>query len=163
MFAEVLNKTTKREALMVTIQEITYEQCLTLWQLLWVDRVSPIEPTSAMKLPRFATTREYSDLIGEPTFLGAFWDDQLVGVNSLHSVGEHQMRSRGLYVLPEFRSKGIATKLLKETIARNPLDKILWSYPKDKALPTYVRAGFRVITDRIYDATEDKWNYYVKA
>jgi GNAT superfamily N-acetyltransferase len=148
---------------MVTIQEITYDQCLTLWQLLWETRVSPIEPTSAMKLPTFATTREYTSIIGEPIFLGAFLDDKLVGVNSIHLVDAHQMRSRGLYVLPEYRSKGIATKLLKASIARRPADKILWSYPKEEALPTYVRAGFRCITDRIYDATEGKWNFYVKA
>lgn len=148
---------------MVTIQEITYGQCLTLWNLLWTTRVSPIEPTSAMKLPKFASTREYTNIIGDPIFLGAFMDEQLVGVNSIHLVDEHQMRSRGLFVLPEFRSKGIATKLLKASIARRPADKVLWSYPKEEALPTYVRAGFRCITDRIYDPIEDKWNFYVKA
>lgn len=147
---------------MVTIQEITYEQCLTLWNQLWANRVSPIEPTSAMTFSH-TSQRSYTTNVGTPTFLGAFVNEQLVGVNSIHDVDENQQRSRGLFVLPEFRSNGIATKLLKATIACRKPGRCLWSYPKDSALPTYVRAGFRVITDRIYDPVEDKWNYYVKA
>lgn len=146
---------------MVTIQEITYEQCLVLWNQLWATRVSPIEPTSAMKFS-YTSQRLYTDKVGTPTFLGAFVDDMLVGVNSIHDVDETQQRSRGLFVLPEYRGKGIAIKLLKETISRRKPDRCLWSYPKEEALPSYVRAGFRVITDRIFDATENKWNYYVK-
>lgn len=140
------------------IKEITFQECLPLWQLLWADRVSPIEPTSAMVIPLDVSVREYSTMIGKPTFLGYFENNILVGVNSHHPI-QNFSRSRGLYVLGSHRGKGIAVKLLKETIAR--CHNLVWSYPKDAALSVYLRAGFHAISGPIVDTVDNKTNYYV--
>lgn len=142
------------------IREITYEECLPLWQLLWAGRVSPIEPTSAMVIPFDANEREFSQNIGTPTFLGYFDGDVLVGVNSFHKI-ENFYRSRGLYVLGSHRKRGIGEALLRETIARTPAP--VWSYPKMEALPVYLKAGFMEISNPVYDEVEDKTNMYVCA
>jgi GNAT superfamily N-acetyltransferase len=144
------------------IQEITFEECLKLWHLLWLTRVSPIEPTSAMTLPNHITLeRQYSNDVGNPTFLGYHQDGKLVGVNSFHRVSD-SMRSRGLFVLDSCRGKGIAHQLLGETIRRAGEHFYVWSYPKKEALSVYLKAGFKLVTDGIYDPIEQKWNYYVK-
>lgn len=144
----------------LSIRSIDYQECLPLWQQLWATRVSAIKPTSSMLLPADTTVRSYTDVIGEPTFLGVFDGSYLVGVNSFHDVGEQQ-RSRGLFVLPEYRGHGIGLWLLKSTLSHHDSDKIMFSYPRDSALTTYLNAGFRVVGDKIYDYLEHKFNYYV--
>ena len=142
------------------IREITYEECLPLWQLLWAGRVSPIEPTSAMVIPFDPLKREYTTKIGTPVFLGYFDNDILVGVNSYHKIGNFY-RSRGLYVLGSHRKQGIGEALLRETKSRaaGPV----WSYPKMEALSVYLKAGFVEISNPIYDEVEGKTNVYVFA
>jgi GNAT superfamily N-acetyltransferase len=140
------------------IREITYEECLPLWQLLWASRVSPIEPTSAMAFPWDVKVREYTKNIGTPTFLGYFDGDLLVGVNSFHQV-DNMYRSRGLYVLGSHRKKGIGEALLRATIQRAP--KHVWSYPKMEALSVYQKAGFNLVGEPVYDEVEGKTNQYV--
>jgi len=140
------------------IREITYEECLPLWQLLWAGRVSPIEPTSAMAFPHDVNVREYTNDIGTPTFLGYFDGAILVGVNSYHKV-DNFYRSRGLYVLGSHRKQGIGEALLRATIERN--NRPVWSYPKMEALSVYLKAGFTETGDPVYDAVESKTNQYV--
>ena len=140
------------------IKQITYEECLVLWKMLWVERVSPIEPTSAMLFNPKSEERIYSNKIGNPIFLGAYEDDILVGVNSLHEI-ENTTRSRGLYVLGEHRGKGIANRLLLETIYRSK--NMIWSYPKLEALHVYTHAGFNISSAKIFDPIENKSNFYV--
>jgi GNAT superfamily N-acetyltransferase len=145
---------------MLHLHEISYDKCLPLWEQLWNARVSPIEPTSAMILPEDRTIRAYSNEIGPPTFLGVFDGSYLIGVNSYHDVGEQQ-RSRGLFVLPEYRGQGVGLWLLKETLSRRDPNKLMFSFPKEQALTTYTRAGFKVTSERMFDFHENKANYYV--
>lgn len=140
------------------IREITYQECLPLWQLLWAGRVSPIEPTSAMAIPFDPQEREYSDDIGTPIFLGYFDGEDLVGVNSYHRVNNFY-RSRGLYVKGSHRRQGIAQKLLAETIERCPTG--VWSYPKVEAVSVYLAVGFMEISLPVFDPVENKTNQYV--
>jgi GNAT superfamily N-acetyltransferase len=145
------------------IKEITYQECLTLWNLLWADRVSPIEPCSAMDLPPNlpwdCVERPHTTNYGQPTFLGAFRDGELVGVNSLHHVNG-RIRSRGLYVLGSHRGHGIAKDLLLETITRADGLEV-WSFPKKEALMVYIRAGFFQVSPMMWDHKENKNNCYV--
>jgi GNAT superfamily N-acetyltransferase len=103
--------------------------------------------------------RCYLDDVDDATFLGIYEGKQLVAVNSFHRVGGTS-RSRGLYVEPEFRNRGYAYHLLRETW-RQCVVKPLWSYPNATALPVYLKAGFRVVSESIYDPIEKKTNYYV--
>lgn len=144
----------------LNIKPIQFEECLQLWNVLWANRVSPIEPTSAMMLTD-KPTRKYSMDIGEPTFLGAFVGNELVGVNSMHYI-DGTTRSRGLYVKPEYRGNGTGVELLKRTVDLSA-DLPCWSYPKKEALNTYLRAGFKQVSDFFWDETEKKWNCYVSS
>jgi GNAT superfamily N-acetyltransferase len=150
------------------ISDISYEECLTLWNRLWSERKSPIESRSHMVIRSQEdiiaenSTYAYSNDVGDPTFLGYFLDGRLVGVNSYHCV-DTTTRSRGLYVLDSYRGKGIAHQLLGEVIRRAAIDSIVWSFPKDTALSVYLRAGFELNSQACYDALEQKTNYYVKA
>lgn len=144
----------------MNIQQISYDECIVLWQLLWADRVSPIEPTSAMMLPNNDCHRLYSNEVGTPTFLGAFENGVLVGVNSLHPVSD-TIRSRGLYVVGEYRGLKIGQKLLEKTIEMGD-GKLVWSFPKQEALNTYLRSGFSVASPMVHDVIENKWNCYVR-
>lgn len=147
------------------IKDVTYEEVIPLWNKLWEQRVSPIEPVSAMRLPTKEelaidpSIRCYHDDIDSATFLGIYDGKRLVAVNSFHRVGG-MSRSRGLYVEPEYRGQGYGYHLLRETWRRCVV-KPLWSYPKYEALHVYVNAGFRVVSDPIYDPIENKTNYYV--
>lgn len=149
------------------IKVISYADCLVLWNLLWKDRKTPIEGVSYMKFPSKEIRNlgelkhEYSssDKLSEPTFLGYYEKCELVGVNSLHEV-EGTTRSRGLFVQPLHRNKGIAVALLIETINRSST-KFVWSYPKKEALNTYLRAGFNIESVPIFDSLENKYNFYV--
>jgi GNAT superfamily N-acetyltransferase len=149
----------------MNFREISYEQCLTLWKLLWANRVSPIEPVSAMALPTDFNKREYSKDIGSPTFIGAFDGDQLVGVNSFHRVDD-QVRSRGLYVLGSHRGNGLGSFLLMCTLemalAKYPM-ALIWSFPREEAIASYERAGFELVSDMIDDPVENKRNCYAVA
>jgi GNAT superfamily N-acetyltransferase len=140
------------------IKTIQYDECLTLWNLLWADRVSAIESTSAMTLPVGGAHRSYSSNIGIPVFLGAYQGDLLIGVNSFHSV-DTIFRSRGLYVLDEFRGNKIGQLLLEKTIEL--AGGRVWSFPKQEAINTYIRAGFHPVGQFEYDHIEKKRNCYV--
>jgi len=78
------------------------------------------------------------------TFFGAYINDKLCGVNSLHRTPNNLYRSRGLYVLSEYRCNGFGKLLLEEAIqtAKNLGGSGIWSYPKDTALSVYTNAGF---------------------
>lgn len=140
------------------IKEISMTECFPLWDQLWITRVSAITPTSAMLLCD-DEHRKYSTDVGEPIFLGAYVDGELVGCNSLHRI-ENTTRSRGLYVNPQYRKMGIGKALLEETIRRG--EGTVWSFPRKEALNTYLSAGFSQHTDLMWDETEKKWNCYVK-
>jgi GNAT superfamily N-acetyltransferase len=148
------------------IKDISFEECMTLWKDLWKDRVSPIEQTSAMVLItpeelNAGITRLYSNDVGLATFMGFYDGDLLVGVNSFHRIGI-TIRSRGLYVCDSHRGKGIAGQLLGEVIRRAPEGFTVWSYPKDNALPVYLKAGFEYYLGPLKDEVENKVNHYVK-
>lgn len=146
---------------MIEIKEIQFDECLDMWKKLWASRVSPIEPTSAMIFNESDfSSRAYSSNIKKPVFLGAFVNGVLAGVNSFHEI-DSTTRSRGLYVDPTYRGNKIGELLLRETILRSPSS--CWSFPKQEALSTYLRAGFKQASEIMYDSTEEKYNCYVMA
>jgi GNAT superfamily N-acetyltransferase len=71
---------------------------------------------------------------------------KVVACNSGHQCSNTLFRSRGLYVFPKYTGKGLAQLLLQHTInfARKKGFKKIWSYPRDKAIPTYKAVGYTV-------------------
>ena len=137
---------------MITIKKITWDQILPIWKK-YLPSMS-LEPTSAMCL--FLSTGtplskswgnpvyDLKNMEFTPTFWGAFHNDKLVGVNSGHMTLGRLYRSRGLVVLPEYRKKHIAQKLLMKTIAQATHERAVacWSYPKTSAEKVYHTQNF---------------------
>lgn len=135
-------------------EELTFEEILPFWRQLWAQRRSAIEPMSCMTL-----NREYSLETSNPYYYGFKLNDRIVGVNSIHDI-LNTSRSRGLYVLPEFRHQGIGEKLIRHGIERATFPT-LWSFPKEEALAVYLKCGYSNYSDWIHDPTEKKLNRYV--
>jgi GNAT superfamily N-acetyltransferase len=84
-----------------------------------------------------------------PTFFGYYINDKLTGVNSGHMTMDNKYRSRGLYVFPEYRGKGIGIELLLAAIkqGKNEDAKLCWSFPRQESVNTYLSVGFTLSSD----------------
>ncbi len=90
------------------------------------------------------------------------------GVNSGHLTPNDKgtkeplwYRSRGLFVLPEWRKKGLGQLLLQRTI-EEAIDKgcsHIWSYPNESAISVYLNVGFTQESD--FQEAEYGQNCYV--
>lgn len=149
----------------MNIVTIEFVLCKTLWKELWANRIVAADACSYMVLPNqdmrysddcFVT---YSDDVDPPVYLGAFENGKLIGVNSFHRIAG-TTRSRGLYVVPEYRDQGIGRKLLYGTWDRARVYPI-WAYPKKDALPVFLAAGYKIASIPIKDPIEGNENYYV--
>ena len=128
---------------MIVIEKITFNEILEIWSSkLWPGRTSPIKPMSSMTYDEAHDMDIYSRY--EPTFFGAFSQRELIGVNSGHRTSPTHYRSRGLYVSPEHRQKGIASSLLHATLdqAQNEYCQYVWSLPRLTSINTYKNVGF---------------------
>ncbi len=120
----------------------SYETILPIWTTkLWPNRTSKIEANSAMTLNR---TYDMANMEAHPTFFSWVEDGAIVGINSGHRCGDNSYRSRGLWVNPAYRRKGIGVQLLLATIeqAKSEHCVVAWSYPKLESWRTYEKAGF---------------------
>lgn len=146
--------------------KISFEDILPIWEnKLWPNRESAIEGISAMTWPYEGNPDPIDMKIFDyqPTFYGVFMDNKLVGVNSGHRTTDTQYRSRGIWVDPDYRKKGIAQLLfvLTEHQARIEKCEMMWSIPRKTALAAYTKFGFTTVGDFIVTETADA-NIYVK-
>lgn len=114
--------------------------------MLWGEDVTIRRKSGILLLKGFdIMLNDNEDIV--PTFFGAFDGDNIIGVNSGYPI-DNQYRSRGLYVLPEYRRQGVAQMLLYATQeqGRKEKKKILWSMPRKEALPAYLKFGFRKVS-----------------
>ena len=143
------------------IERITWEEILGIWkEELWPDRVSSIEPVSAMKyLGGYDLDLQEQD----PIFFGAIDKGVVCGVNSIVRTAPHQFRSRGLWVDPEKRRQGLGKDLLSWSIsaARGHDAYEMWSAPRRDALPVYESVGFVRTSDWFDEGMEFGPNCYV--
>lgn len=126
------------------IKIIDFYTIYPIWStLLWPNRNSPIEPTSAMN---YLSGFDVKNMTFNPTFIAFIQNGEIAGVNSGHKCMNNGYRSRGLYVNPQFRGRGIGTILLKETIELGRSEKCdyVWSYPRQSSWGTYKHAGFEL-------------------
>ena len=120
------------------IKQISFDQICELWEMLHPKR-------KHVKYSTMGYLGGEDNIANRDVFyFGYFIDDKLVGVNSCHDSAFETIRSRGLFVLPEYRNNKIGLKLLKHTLefSKNHVD-FVWSFPKVDALRVYERAGFK--------------------
>lgn len=135
------------------IKQITFEEILPIWtNHLWPNRTSPIEPHSAMLFKEKYDMQNYKY---PASFFAYYINDNIIGVNSGHRTFDDGYRSRGLYVMPEYRKKGIAKKLLLHTIEQGKIEgaQFIWSYPRQPSWKSYESAGFELASDWRDDET----------
>ena len=148
------------------IERLDFNTIKNIWERdLWPNRSSAIETHSAMTWP-FDGDPEPIDMnifTYEPTFLGAYIDNKLVGVNSGHRTSDAQYRSRGVWVDPNYRKRGVSQMLFLMTAHQAKVEgcEILWSIPKKTALPAYTKFGFETVGDYITTETSVA-NIYTK-
>ena len=150
----------------MNLYNISFETICHVWQKhLWQNRVSPIETHSAMTWPFDGNPIEYDmDIFNyEPNFFAIFQRQEIVGVNSGHRTKDNIYRSRGIWVRPEYRKKGISKMLFDETEkqARNEGCNMIWSIPRKSALPAYTKFGFETVGDFFDEGMEFGPNIYV--
>jgi GNAT superfamily N-acetyltransferase len=135
-----------------------FDNIKEIWQtFLWPTRISKIETHSAMLLNK---TYDIKNFDYAPTFLLYMIDDKIAGCNSGHMCSDNTYRSRGLYVFPEYRKKGIGKELLKFTIniGREEHADTVWSYPRYESWSTYSSAGFNLLSS--WEKSETGTNAY---
>ena len=147
------------------IERLNFKTVESIWSTkLWPNRTSAIETHSAMTWP-FEGNPESIDMniFNYPaTFWGVYLDDKLVGVNSGHKTTDEQYRSRGIWVDPEYRKRGVAQMLFLMTAHQAKVEgcEMLWSIPRKIALPAYTKFGFQTVGDYIVTETSEA-NIYV--
>lgn len=141
---------------MCMIRHIEWAEVLFIWKnFLWPSRISPIETNSAMC---FLNNYDVDNMKTEPSFFGYFTEGQLVGVNSGHVCPRsNSYRSRGLWVHPRFRHRGIGQTLLKATIdqAWKENTNMIWSYPRKSSWSSYHAVGFQLASEWLPSETSD--------
>jgi GNAT superfamily N-acetyltransferase len=147
------------------ISRITFEEIDHIWKKhLWPNRSSAIETHSAMTWPFEGKPDQYDMKVFEypATFWGAYLDNKLVGVNSGHKTTDEQYRSRGIWVDPDYRKRGVAQMLFLMTAHQAKVEgcEMLWSIPRKTALPAYTKFGFETVGDYIVTETSEA-NIYV--
>jgi len=132
---------------------------IPFWQQLWPGRQIPL--MSSMLFPKGYDISIYKKY--KPTYFGYSIDGNIIGVNSGHKTSDTDYRSRGLFVLPEFRNRGVAVKLLEATInqAKEEDCSIVWTVPRDTSLYAYYKAGFDRASDFFETETSAKNCYAI--
>lgn len=129
------------------IKIITFDEILPLWRELWYPKRDIQKRSGRLLITGFDRSIITNDDI-KVTYFGAELDNKIVGVNSGYSPNGFGYRSRGLYVLPEYRRRGIAQELLQSTEeqAHRENKPLLWSMPRRTALKAYKKFGFKVMS-----------------
>lgn len=125
--------------------EIDFGTIYEIWsKLLWPNRQSQIEPLSAISDD---LSIDINILKNKAYYIAYKSGDKIVGVLSGHPTGDSSYRLRGLYVIEEFRNKGLATLLMQKQIEHaKELDmKCVWLMGRVAREPLYAALGFEVV------------------
>lgn len=134
------------------IREITFEEILPYWKILWKKYVNKGYGINKVNLEtqKNWTHRVYLHLNKEwiektikPVYAGCFIDNEIIGVESGYNTNIGYYRIRGLWVNENYRRQGIATELVKyfENLSK---DKYIWTIPRETALKFYLSYGFNI-------------------
>jgi len=144
------------------LTELNWKKTHAIWaNHLWSNRSSLIQSTSAMC---YLNGYDMANMQSTPTFFGYIIDNRIVGVNSGHSCpNQNNYRSRGLWVDPDYRGRGIGQQLLTATIKQAQQEGYteVWSYPRQSSWPTYRAVGFVLASDWEISETSEANAYCV--
>jgi GNAT superfamily N-acetyltransferase len=142
---------------------INFETILPIWNdKLWLGRVSDIKPMSSMVYLGGYDVSIYKKY--SPTFFAVYNSaGDIIGVNSGHKTTDNLYRSRGLWVDPLYRLKGISGILFCELYGQAIKESCIaiWSIPRKTALPAYKKYGFKQTSEFFDNAMEFSPNCYV--
>lgn len=126
---------------------LTFEDVLPFWKQLWYPKEDIQKRSGRLLLFGFDRSIITNDDI-EVSFFGVEVDGKIVGVNSGYSPMPYEYRSRGLFVLPEYRRRGLAQILLQAVYDKGKESKCLtlWSIPRKTALEAYRKFGFKILS-----------------
>ena len=146
---------------MYQIKLISEEEIIKFWsEHLWVGREDIKSHSSIVynSQPFLYDLRYYKSKL---SCIGIYDDDKLIGVNSGFKTDD-KYRSRGLFVLEEYRGEGFGVALLEATIKIAKYEGFdnVWSIPKKTALKTYLSVGFQQTSDYFKTDTSEA-NCYV--
>ncbi|PCI28446.1 hypothetical protein COB52_03675 [Candidatus Kaiserbacteria bacterium] len=132
------------------ILTLNFEQILPIWKnQLWPDRKSSIDPTNAVDFDGEINL----DLMNRQPF---FYGSIEAGVSSPTSVisglqtSKTRFRSRGIWVHPLQRRKGLGSLLLKkiENKAISLGCSKVWSMPRQSVVEFYLQNGFSIVSSK---------------
>jgi GNAT superfamily N-acetyltransferase len=148
-------------------KNICFSEIEPVWRAeLWPGRSSAIETHSAMTWPFSFQNDPYDMRIFdyEASFWAVYDRHQIVAVNSGHRTSDLQYRSRGLWVHPEYRNRGLSQTLLAATQHQAHTEGaiMIWTVPRKTALPAYTKFGFTTVGDFFSTETAEANIYAVK-
>jgi len=127
----------------IDVKKTAFDVVLFYWKnKLWLNRKSEIKPMSGMQYLGGIDMSIYKKYI--PTFFIATINEKIIGVNSGHKTSNSSYRSRGIWVDPKYRNKGVSQQLfsaIKNNAIKEDCNNI-WSIPRKGALPAYEKFGF---------------------
>jgi len=138
------------------IKEIDFDTILPIWtNNLWPNRISAIETHSAMIY--MSGKYDIDNFLFPVVYFGYYDNEHLVGVNSVHICSDNLARSRGLWVEPISRKKGVGKSLLERSInfAREYEVFGIWSFPRKSSWKTYNSVGFVLTSEWLCSETSD--------
>lgn len=150
------------------LEECRFDDVLAIWQMrLWSGRISKIESNSAMKWlggidldlmqapASFWRIRTVEKKInGTPPHVIAVLSGHFGGFipapnvqNSDSAKLIRSFRTRGLFVVPEFRGLGAASAIMKAALieAKKSGCEAAWTFPRKNAMPAYEKMGFKMV------------------
>ena len=140
-------------------EKSTFDEIHKFWRDgLWPGRKTDIESVNAIVFNRYiletcgnvSISKDWTIFDwSKPTFFVMKEQEtkKIVGVNSGFKTGDKTYRSRGIYVLPEYRGNRLSRILLENTIqqAKEEQCNLIWSLPRASAMIAYEGVGFRRI------------------
>ena len=144
------------------ISKVDFDIILEVWkQQLWPNRKSEIRPLNSMQFLGGIDMSIYEKYV--PSFWAVFDNDNIIGVNSGFATNDISYRSRGIFVWPDYRRKGVA-QLLFDQIDKQATHEnktVCWSIPRKTALPAYEKAGYVKCSEFFDEGMEFGPNCYV--
>jgi len=119
------------------IKIIHYNVIHPYWKLLWPH----MKVTAPISVIDYLGIINHSLLRYSPTYIAAYKDNKIVGVNSYIRTSDDMHRTRGIWVSPDERKNGVGSLLLN--YVSEVVDTKIWSMPRQSAFKLYINNGYK--------------------